>query len=102
MGLDDGVKHLVETNLETSIDVFREIKSSEDALNRYTDNFKNVQNNYDFIHGHMMGQLEGESFATVRTHLGRPLTDEESTDLAAIVKSKRNKVSELIEQLKMG
>ena len=100
MGLDSQTKDIVNKNLNTSISIFNEIKSSKDVLKKYAENYGNKENHYEFIHGHMIGQIEGEAFSMVRTSLGRPLTDEERDDLAEIVKSKRPLISDLIERLK--
>lgn len=100
MGLDSQMKDLVNKNLDTSISVFNEIKSSKDVLKKYTENFGVIENAYEFIHGHMIGQIEGEAFAMVRTTLGKSLTDEEREDLVKIVKSKRPLILDLIERLK--
>lgn len=100
MALDPKIRSIVNQNLDTSISIYNEIKSSKDALTKFTIQFGKVENNFDFIHGYIMGDLQGSSFGTARTMLSRPLTKEEQEELVSLIQSKRVNVSDLIIRLR--
>ncbi len=100
MTLKIELKRIIDESLDTSVELYGEIKSTKKGLEKFVTQFGNVENPYDFMHGYFMGDLQGLAFGTVRVVLGREMTDDEREDLAEIIKSKRIKVQNIVNRIK--
>lgn len=102
MGLDEELRKVINQNLNTSIDVYEEVSGNREKLQSWISQYAGteIKDEYSFIHGHILGDLQGQAHATARTSLGKPLTDEERHDLVKICESKRSRVSEVVDAMK--
>jgi hypothetical protein len=98
--LNAELKQIINESLDTSVELYGEIKSTKKGLEKFVTQFGNVENSYDFMHGYFMGDLQGLAFGTIRIALGREMNDEEREDLAEIIKSKRIKVQNIVNRIK--
>lgn len=98
--LNTELKQIINESLDTSVELYGEIKSTKKGLEKFVTQFGNVENSYDFMHGYFMGDLQGLAFGTIRIALGREMNDEEREDLAEIIKSKRIKVQNIVNRIK--
>ncbi|MEK6867091.1 MAG: hypothetical protein AABZ42_04660 [Thermoproteota archaeon] len=94
------LKRIIDESLDTSVELYGEIKSTKKGLEKFVTQFGNVENPYDFMHGYFMGDLQGLAFGTIRVVLGREMTEDEREDLAEIIKSKRIKVQNIVNRIK--
>lgn len=97
--MDIELKKTIDSTLDTSIEAYNEMKPSEKNLNKFTMQFGDIENSFDFIHGYFMGELQGIAFATARCTLGRDMIEEERTQLAIILKSKKSRVQSIIKSI---
>jgi len=102
MVIERQLRERAEKHLDIAIGIYEDLKASKVKLNEFSTQFGSVENPYDFMHGYIMGDLQGIAFTTVRTLLNRPLRDDEQKDLVVLTKSKRHRVSDLIERLKLA
>jgi len=100
MTLKIELKRIIDESLDTSVELYGEIKSTKKGLEKFVTQFGNVENPYDFMHGYFMGDLQGLAFGTIRVVLGREMTEDEREDLAEIIKSKRIKVQNIVNRIK--
>lgn len=100
MTLKIELERIIDESLDTSVELYGEIKSTKKGLEKFVTQFGNVENPYDFMHWYFMGDLQGLAFGTVRVVLGREMTEEERDDLAEIIKSKRIKVQNIVNRIK--
>lgn len=100
MTLKIELKRIIDESLDTSVELYGEIKSTKKGLEKFVTQFGNVENPYDFMHGYFMGDLQGLAFGTIRVILGREMTEDEREDLAEIIKSKRIKVQNIVNRIK--
>jgi len=98
--LDSEIKQTIEKNLDVAVEVYKEFKASKKSLDKFTEQFGDVENSYDFINGYFMGDLQGIAFSTTRLLLGREMNEQERKDLVKIVKSKSSEVKNIIEKIK--
>lgn len=101
MTLNAELKQIIEKSLDTSVELYNEIRSSKKGLEKFVMQFGNVENPYDFMHGYFMGDLQGLAFGTIRIVLGREMNEEERNELAEIIKSKRIKVENIVNRIKI-
>ena len=101
MTLNAELKQIIEKSLDTSVELYNEIRSSKKGLEKFVMQFGNVENPYDFMHDYFMGDLQGLAFGTIRIALGREMNEEERNELAEIIKSKRIKVENIVNRIKM-
>lgn len=101
MTLNAELKQIIEKSLDTSVELYNELRSSKKGLEKFVMQFGSVENPYDFMHGYFMGDLQGLAFGTIRIALGREMNEEERKELAEIIKSKRIKVQNIINKIKM-
>jgi len=101
MTLNIELKQIIENSLDTSVELYNEIRSSKKGLKKFVMQFGNVENPYDFMHGYFMGDLQGLAFGTIRIALGREMNEEERNELAEIIKSKRIHVENIVNRIKV-
>ncbi len=94
------LKQIIENSLDTSVELYDEIRLSKNGLEKFVMQFGNVENPYDFMHGYFMGDLQGLAFGTIRTVLGREMDEKEREELAEIIKGKRIKVQTIVDRIK--
>lgn len=97
--MDSETKQTIEKNLDIAVELYKEFKSSKKSLDRFTEQFGDAENSYDFINGYFMGELKGIAFSTTRLLLGREMNEQERNDLVKIVKSKSSAVKNIIERI---
>jgi len=102
MSLDENIRKIINKNLNTTISIYEEVSGNPKRLQRWISQYAGteIENEYAFIHGHILGDLHGQAHATARTLLGRALTSDERNDLVNITNSKRNMVNELVDAMK--
>jgi len=94
------LKQIIEESLDTSVELYNELRLSKTGLEKFVAQFGDVENSYDFMHGYFMGDLQGLAFGTIRTVLGREMDEKEGDELAEIIKSKQIKVKKIVDRIK--
>lgn len=97
--MNEELKKIIGDALDSSIKVYSEIKPTEKNLKKFTMQFGNVENPYDFIQGYFMGELQGIAIAIARYTLGRDMVEEERIQIAIIIKSKTSKVQSIVKRI---
>lgn len=102
MTLDENIIKTINQNLNTTIGIYEEVGGNPDKLQKWISQYAGtaIEDQYAFVHGHILGDLQGQAHATARTLLGRALNDEEIMDLVDITRAKRNMVSEVVDAMK--
>jgi hypothetical protein len=95
------MKQTIEKNLDVAVEVYKEFKVTKKNLDKFTEQFGDLENSYNFIYGYFMGELQGIAFSTTRLLLGREMNEPEQNDLVKIVKSKTSAVKNIIGRIKM-
>jgi hypothetical protein len=62
MTLNIELKRIIDESLDTSVELYGEIKSTKNGLEKFVTQFGNVENSYDFMHGYFMGGSSRSSF----------------------------------------
>ena len=100
MSLNLELKQIIEQNLNTAVELYNEITFSEKSLQKFTSQFGDVENSYDFIHGYFMGDLQGIAFSISRFVLGRNMNEDERNEVAKLIKNKTDAVEKTIKRIK--
>lgn len=100
MNTNSELEQIVEQNLNIAVELYNEMTFSEKSLQRFTAQFGNVDNSYDFIHGYFMGELQGIAFSVSRVVLGRNMNEGERDTVAKLVKNKIGMVENTVKKMK--
>lgn len=100
MNTNSELEQIVEQNLNIAVELYNEMTFSKNSLQKFTAQFGNVDNSFDFIHGYFMGELQGIAFSISRFVLNRNMNEEERDIVAKLVKNKIDKVENTVKRIK--
>ena len=67
MGLDLSIKTTIEQNVESQLIAFESTSGNKDGLNRFLQQWGGEDSPYEFLHGFILGMIQGAIFSTART-----------------------------------
>jgi len=101
MTIDPILRNLVLQNVETLVEIAREISSDPNKLRSFVGTWGYEGNDvHSFVHGFLVGSVNQAAFDSFRLSIGRKTTLEERAELSQISKNKINEIREIISRLR--
>ena len=100
MTIPDSVYSEIEKSIEQIFEVNKEISANSEGVKSFHQMWES-ENYPEFIYGHMMGEIFGVASTLYNGYLKRPLTKEEMTEIADMVKSFKVDAKKIRDNLKL-